>query len=44
VVFIGVLHWHTQFYLEPARHLPDVHIVGVSIPDAKVAQQIRAFP
>ena len=40
VVFIGVSHWHTQFYLEPARHLPDVHIVGVADPDARVAQQI----
>src|ERR1700704_3401022 len=39
VVFIGVSHWHTQFYLEPALHLPGVHVVGVSDPDTRVAQQ-----
>lgn len=42
VVFIGVSHWHTQFYLEPALQLPDVHVVGVSDPDAGVAQQTAA--
>ena len=33
VVFIGVSHWHTSFYLEPALALPGVRVVGVSDPD-----------
>jgi len=33
IVLIGVSHWHTPFYLDPAIELPDVQIVGVSDPD-----------
>ncbi len=33
IVLIGVSHWHTPFYLDPALELPDVTIVGVSDPD-----------
>src|SRR5215510_6026261 len=38
VVFIGVSHWHTRFYLDPVLGLPGVHVVGVSDPDVRVAQ------
>ncbi len=33
IVLIGVSHWHTPFYLDPAVDMPDVQIVGVSDPD-----------
>ena len=38
IVLIGVSHWHTPFYLDPALELPDVTIVGVSDPDLARAE------
>lgn len=42
VVFIGVSHWHTSFYLEPALALADIQVVGVSDPDLARAQPAAA--
>jgi predicted dehydrogenase len=42
IVLIGVSHWHTPFYLDPALAQPDVAIVGVSDPDAARAQPVAA--
>lgn len=39
-VFIGVSHWHTPFYLDPALGLPWVTIAGVSDPDHGRAQDV----
>jgi len=39
VVFIGVSHWHTRFYLDPVLGLSGVDVVGISDPDARVARQ-----
>ena len=33
IVLIGVSHWHTPFYFDPAMEMTDVRIVGVSDPD-----------
>lgn len=33
VVFVGVSHWHTSLYLEPALQTPGIEIVGVSDAD-----------
>ena len=37
LAFIGISHWHQTLYIEPALELPDVAIVGVSDPDARIA-------
>lgn len=42
IVFIGVSHWHTAFYLDPALALPQIAVAGVSDPDLSLAQQIAA--
>ncbi len=42
IVFIGVSHWHTPFYLDPALTMPDVSIVGVSDPDPARAAEMAA--
>jgi len=42
IVFIGVSHWHTPFYLDPALTLRGIAVVGVSDPDLARAQQIAA--
>jgi len=42
IVLIGVSHWHTPFYLDPALAQPDVTIVGVSDPDAARAEPLAA--
>ncbi|HEY6434228.1 MAG TPA: Gfo/Idh/MocA family oxidoreductase [Acetobacteraceae bacterium] len=42
IVFIGVSHWHTPFYLEPALKLPDTQVVGVSDPELTRAQPAAA--
>ncbi|HUB14361.1 MAG TPA: Gfo/Idh/MocA family oxidoreductase [Acetobacteraceae bacterium] len=42
IVLIGVSHWHTPFYLDPALELPDVAIVGVSDPDIARAEPVAA--
>jgi predicted dehydrogenase len=42
IVLIGVSHWHTPFYLDPALSLPDVAVVGVSDPDLSRAQEVAA--
>jgi predicted dehydrogenase len=42
IVLIGVSHWHTPFYLDPALSLPDVLVVGVSDPDASRAQEVAS--
>jgi predicted dehydrogenase len=42
IVLIGVSHWHTPFYLDPALELPDVTIVGVSDPDLARAALVAA--
>jgi predicted dehydrogenase len=42
VVFIGVSHWHTPFYLDPCLGLPGVTVVGVSDPDATRAEPFAA--
>jgi predicted dehydrogenase len=42
IVLIGVSHWHTPFYLDPALSMPDVSVVGVSDPDLSRAQEIAA--
>jgi predicted dehydrogenase len=42
IVLIGVSHWHTPFYLDPALGLPGVTIVGVSDPDPERATPIAA--
>lgn len=39
IVLIGVSHWHTPFYFDPALEMSDVSIVGVSDPDVS-----RAMP
>lgn len=38
LAFIGVSHWHTLFYLEPALEMKGISIVGVSDPDPQVAK------
>lgn len=38
VAFIGVSHWHTPFYIEPAAANPDCTIVGVSDPSETMAE------
>jgi predicted dehydrogenase len=42
IVLIGVSHWHTPFYLDPALEMSDVTIVGVSDPDPERAAPIAA--
>ena len=42
VAFVGVSHWHLPLYLEPARALADVEIVGMSDPSAAVAEAAAA--
>ena len=42
IVLIGVSHWHTPFYLDPALEQPDVTIVGVSDPDVARAAPVAA--
>jgi predicted dehydrogenase len=42
IVLIGVSHWHTPFYLDPALAMPDVTIVGVSDPDVARAAPVAA--
>jgi predicted dehydrogenase len=42
IVLIGVSHWHTPFYLDPALSTPDVSVVGVSDLDLSRAQEIAA--
>jgi predicted dehydrogenase len=42
IVLIGVSHWHTPFYLDPALAQPDVRIVGVSDPDPSRAAPVAA--
>ena len=37
IVLIGVSHWHTPFYSEPALAMKDVQIVGVSDPEVSRA-------
>ena len=37
---IGVAHWHLPNYLDPLLALPDVRVVGVSDPDARVARRV----
>ncbi len=37
IVLIGVSHWHTPFYFDPALAMKDVQIVGVSDPDVSRA-------
>lgn len=40
IVFIGVSHWHTPFYLQPALALREVSVAGVSDPEPGRAQQV----
>ncbi len=40
IVLIGVSHWHTPFYLDPALALRHVAVAGVSDPDLGRAQQV----
>jgi predicted dehydrogenase len=40
VVFVGVSHWHTPLYLEPARETPGIEIVGVSDADLGRAKAV----
>ena len=42
IVLIGVSHWHTHFYLDPAIDMKDVEIVGVSDPDVTRAAPAAA--
>ncbi len=42
IVLLGVSHWHTPFYLDPALSLPDVTVVGVSDPDPQRAHEVAA--
>jgi len=42
VAFIGVSHWHTPFYIEPAAALDGCTIVGVSDPSETVADATAA--
>jgi predicted dehydrogenase len=42
IVLIGVSHWHTPFYLDPALEMPDVSIVGVADPDLERAALVGA--
>jgi predicted dehydrogenase len=42
IVLIGVSHWHTPFYLDPALSFPDVSVIGVSDPDLSRAQEVAA--
>jgi predicted dehydrogenase len=42
IVLIGVSHWHTPFYLDPAHEMPDVSIVGVADPDLSRAEPAAA--
>jgi predicted dehydrogenase len=42
IVLIGVAHWHTPFYLDPALELPGVTVVGVSDPELARAQPVAA--
>jgi predicted dehydrogenase len=42
IVLIGVSHWHTPFYLNPALEQSDVTIVGISDPDAARAEPAAA--
>lgn len=40
VVFVGVSHWHTPLYLEPALATPEIEIVGVSDDDPGKARVV----
>ena len=40
VVFVGVSHWHTPLYLEPALRTPGIEIVGVSDADIEKARGV----
>ena len=42
IVLIGVSHWHTPFYLDPALDLPDMQVVGVADPDLARAEAVAA--
>ena len=42
IVLIGVSHWHTPFYLDPALELPDMQVVGVADPDLARAEVVAA--
>jgi predicted dehydrogenase len=42
IVLIGVGHWHTRLYLEPALALAGVAVVGVSDPDAAALARVAA--
>jgi len=42
IVLVGVSHWHTPFYLDPALALPGIVVAGVSDPDLPRAQEIAA--
>jgi len=40
IAFIGVSHWHTPFFLDPAFDIPGVQVAGVSDPDADAARRM----
>ncbi len=40
IVLIGVSHWHTPFYLDPALAMSDVSVIGVSDPDRTRAEEM----
>ncbi len=40
IVLIGVSHWHTPFYLDPALDMPDVQVIGVADPDLARAEPV----
>lgn len=42
VAFAGVGHWHTPLYLDPLLRLQDVSLIGVSDPDAAVAEALAS--
>lgn len=42
LAFIGASHWHLPLYLEPALQMPGVTIAGVSDPDARVVDGLKA--
>jgi predicted dehydrogenase len=42
IVLIGVSHWHTPFYLDPALTMSDVSVIGVSDPDLPRAEEVAA--
>ena len=42
LAFIGASHWHLPLYLEPAREIDGVEIIGVSDPDAACVKALAA--